>query len=91
MNLLGQKIKKLRQEKNVNQASIAKEMGISLPAYSKIETGKTDVNISRLEQLASIHKIDIGEFFCDGLKEQLKEKDEQIAILKDKLIESLTS
>ncbi len=41
-NILGTKIKALRQKYYKNQASVAEKLGISIPAYSKIETGITD-------------------------------------------------
>lgn len=34
-------------------------MGISIPAFSKIETGVTDINLSRLEQIANIYEINV--------------------------------
>ena len=34
-------------------------LGISIPAFSKIETGVTDVNLSRLEQIANIYEVSV--------------------------------
>lgn len=52
--LLGQKIKKLRELKNLTQEHLAIELGLSQSAYSKIETGEADVPYSRLEQIAKV-------------------------------------
>jgi len=52
--VLGQKIKKLRELKNFSQEHMADELGLTQGAYSKIETGETDVPYTRLEQIAKI-------------------------------------
>jgi|SRR6185312_7608920 len=52
--VLGQKIKKLRELKNLTQEHLATELGLSQSAYSKIETGEVDVPYSRLEQIAKV-------------------------------------
>ena len=51
---IGQKIKKLRELKNLTQAHIANELGLSQGAYSKIELGESEVSYSRLEKISSI-------------------------------------
>jgi len=50
-NPIGKEIKKLRQKLNFTQYLVAEKLGISIPAFSKIETGITDINRSRLKQL----------------------------------------
>ena len=54
MSSLGKKIKALRQQKDWLQGDVAKKLNISIPAYSKIESDITDINISRLKQIAEI-------------------------------------
>jgi len=54
---VGQGIKMLRQKHGWTQEDVANRLGISIPALSKIETGVTDVNLSRLEQIADIYEI----------------------------------
>jgi len=49
---IGKKLRALRLSKGLTQEELAFRLGISLPAYSKIERGITDVNISRLEQIS---------------------------------------
>lgn len=51
---LGQKIKKLRELKNLTQSYVASELGISQSAYSKMEVGETEVSYSKLSRIASI-------------------------------------
>jgi len=52
--MLGQKIKKLRELKNLTQEHLAIELGLTQSAYSKIESGEVDVPYSRLEQIAKV-------------------------------------
>jgi transcriptional regulator with XRE-family HTH domain len=48
------KIKKLRELKNYTQEFMAKKLGLSTRAYSKIETGETQLTINRLNEISSI-------------------------------------
>ena len=50
--LLGQVIKHLRTAKGVDQLSLATALGISQPAYSRIESGDTNMNVWQLRTCA---------------------------------------
>ncbi|MDO5638230.1 MAG: helix-turn-helix transcriptional regulator [Myroides sp.] len=52
------KIKQIRELKNISQDFVATELGISTRAYSKIETGETQLTINRLNEISRILKID---------------------------------
>ncbi|QAR31736.1 XRE family transcriptional regulator [Ornithobacterium rhinotracheale] len=52
------KIKQIRELKNLSQEYVASELGISTRAYSKIETGETQLNINRLNEISSILEVD---------------------------------
>ena len=56
---IGQKLKVLRQTQCLSQKFIADKLNISVPAYSKIETGGTDITFSKLLLIASIFSISI--------------------------------
>jgi transcriptional regulator with XRE-family HTH domain len=62
---VGSKIRRLREDNNWSQHIIAEQLNISIPAYSKIETGVTDVNLSRLEQIAQLFNTDLSNLFGD--------------------------
>lgn len=64
-NTLGNKIKALRQKYYKNQASVAEKLGISIPAYSKIETGITDINYTRIKQIADLFQIPAANLLPD--------------------------
>jgi transcriptional regulator with XRE-family HTH domain len=72
MKSLGQNIRTLRRKKGWSQEDVAKQLDISIPAFSKIETGFTDINLSRLEQVAAIFEISVVQLLTlnDGNQEQ---------------------
>lgn len=56
---LGEKLKVLRLKKNFTQNYVAFCLDISQPAYHKIETGKTNINLKRLEELAALYEVSV--------------------------------
>jgi transcriptional regulator with XRE-family HTH domain len=62
---VGGKIRRMREDNNWSQQIIAEQLSISIPAYSKIETGVTDVNLSRLEQIAHLFNTSLTTLFSD--------------------------
>jgi transcriptional regulator with XRE-family HTH domain len=58
---VGRNIRTLRHQHGWSQEDVANRLGISIPAFSKIETGVTDINLSRLEQIANIFEINVAQ------------------------------
>jgi transcriptional regulator with XRE-family HTH domain len=58
-NSVGKNIRTLRHQRGWSQEDVANRLGISIPAFSKIETGVTDINLSRLEQIAGIYEVNV--------------------------------
>jgi transcriptional regulator with XRE-family HTH domain len=56
---INEKIKFIRSLKNWTQEQVAYKLGITTHAYAKIERGETDVNFSRLQQIAEVMEIDL--------------------------------
>lgn len=48
------KIKQIRELKNFTQEYVAQQLGLSTRAYSKIETGETQLTINRLNEISEI-------------------------------------
>lgn len=65
---LAQKLKLIRSLKNWTPEEVAEKLGISTHAYAKIERGETDVNLSRLQQIAEVMDISLSQLF--GLDEK---------------------
>jgi len=65
---LPKKLKLIRSLKSWTQEDVADKLGISTHAYAKIERGETDVNLSRLQQIAEVMEIELSQLF--GLDEK---------------------
>ncbi|RRN76742.1 XRE family transcriptional regulator [Pseudoxanthomonas sp. SGD-10] len=101
MKLLGKKIRLLRHQRGWSQEDVSKQLDISIPAFSKIETGITDVNLSRLEQISSLFNMSVVQLLTYNDPEQevkynteledankkLRERDSEVIELQRKVIE----
>ncbi|MBB6130746.1 helix-turn-helix domain-containing protein [Mucilaginibacter lappiensis] len=95
---LSTNLKSLRHEHNWSQRILADRMGISIPAYSKIETGVTDINLSRLEQIANIYCVGLARLLTTNgevetlppalsiLQKRLSDRQREISDLQSKVI-----
>lgn len=63
-----EKIRFLRQAKGWTQEEVADKLKMSQNGYGSIERGETDVNLSRLEQIAELFEIKLSELL--GLDEK---------------------
>ena len=97
---IGKSIRILRHQHGWSQEDIASRLGISIPAFSKIETGVTDVNLSRLEQIANIYEVSIVQLLTvdneqaevapshlNLIQKKLSDRESEIATLQRKVIE----
>lgn len=101
MTLLGKKIRLLRHQMGWSQEDVAIQLNISIPAFSKIETGITDVNLSRLEQISKLFGLTVVEMLTENDLEsdqkyvsdlemannKLKERSSEVIELQKKVIE----
>jgi len=101
MKSIGDHIKQSRLLLGLSQGDAAKKLNISTPAFCKIETGQTDLNISRLLQISKIFKVPVIQLITGqsassasdsskeliALKKELIEKEEEINKLRKKVID----
>lgn len=101
MKTLGKKIRLLRHQKSWSQEDVAKRLEISIPAFSKIETGITDVNLSRLEQISKLFDMTVVQLLTfndaegqekytsavEELTRRLQERERELIELQKKIIE----
>jgi len=101
MNKVGKKIRLLRHQKGWSQQDVAKKLEISIPAFSKIETGITDLNLSRLIQIAKLFNFTAVQLLSfsetehvndyvdeiTSIQQKLKEREEEIIQLQKKVID----
>jgi transcriptional regulator with XRE-family HTH domain len=65
---LGNNIRKWRQLQNIKQESVADELEITKVSISKMETGKSDISITRLYELAKVLGVDVSMLLIDPRK-----------------------
>ncbi|MFA6945648.1 MAG: helix-turn-helix transcriptional regulator [Pedobacter sp.] len=101
MKELGKKIRLLRHQKSWSQEDVARRLKISIPAFSKIETGITDVNISRLEEIARIFDMSLVQLLTfndseeqekyhaelEGISLKLHDRETELIEMQKKIIE----
>lgn len=103
MNSLGKRIRLLRQQRGWSQEDVAKRLDISIPAFSKIETGITDVNLSRLNQISKLFDLSVVQLLSSTdtereatenarkelmeLNKRLQDREGEIISLQKKVIE----
>lgn len=57
------RLKNIRKQKNYTQGFVAEKLGISLRAYSKIESGETQLTLDRLSEIIEILNVHPREIF----------------------------
>ena len=85
MKTLGKKIRLLRHQNGWSQEDVAKRLDISIPAFSKIETGITDVNLSRLEQIAKLFEMSVVQLLSQHDAEEEKQVNNELLEIREKL------
>jgi transcriptional regulator with XRE-family HTH domain len=83
---IGKNIRTLRHQHGWSQEDVANRLGISIPAFSKIETGVTDINLSRLEQIANIYEIDVVQILALDI-EEVEQQPSNLNLLQKKLLD----
>jgi transcriptional regulator with XRE-family HTH domain len=90
----GQNIKTIRELKNLTQDYVATQLNMSVPNYSNIETGKTDVTLTRLQQIAKVLQIDYRQILNLNPSQLLNEDNASSAYIsnnecRDELVKQL--
>lgn len=88
MAILGDKIKKMREERGLSQKEVALTVDIDRGQYSRIETNKVEPTISTLEKIAVAFKIDLEDFFKKNDPFTIESMDKSL-IEKVKMIDDL--
>ena len=74
-NLIGEKIKALRIERNWSQEHLADLLFISQSAYARMESGQSNAWAVHIERICSVFSVTIEEFLFDSKSEQTKSID----------------
>lgn len=86
----GKNIRTMRHERGWSQEDVASRLGISIPAFSKIETGVTDINLSRLEQIANIFEVSVVNLLSLEYIEEPSLQDVNLNNIQKKLLDRET-
>ena len=99
---IGANIRQLRLAQSKGQTEVAKALDISVAALSKIEGGQTDINLSRLAQIAKYFNVAIVSIISkditsvpsqniteeiEALQKLLADKDAEVMKLQKKVID----
>ncbi|MFD2147281.1 helix-turn-helix domain-containing protein [Mucilaginibacter antarcticus] len=83
--VIRKKIRLLRHQKSWSQEDVAKRLDISIPAFSKIETGITDINLSRLEQISNLFEMSVVQLLTFNDLEQEQKFVNELDVVNKKL------
>jgi transcriptional regulator with XRE-family HTH domain len=65
---IGTKIQEIRKFRKISRQELAKKLDISITALRKIEEDDTDINFSRLQQIADVFDMNVAELVGYGEK-----------------------
>ena len=77
----------LRHQRGWSQEDVAKKLDISIPAFSKIETGITDINLSRLEQISNLFEMTVVQLLTFNDLEQDQKMTSELEVINKKLMD----
>ena len=90
MIILGDRIKKLREERGFSQKEVALNVGIDRGQYSRIETNKVEPTLSTLEKIGKAFNLDLEDIIkkeepltVDSFDKSLVEKVKMIDDLEE--------
>jgi len=61
--IVSERLKKIRLANNISQSFLAKKLGFTQKAYSKIENNETKLNVDVLQRISEILNVPIESFF----------------------------
>ncbi len=63
---VGSKIRQLRKERSLTQATLAEQIGVQQSDLCRMENGEYKVSLDTLFKILAVFGIGIGEFFREG-------------------------
>lgn len=86
MNKVGVVIRKIREQKGLSQENMSLELGISQPAYARLEKKDDRISIPRLVQIAIILDTSVSKLINETEEVNFKSESEHIESLKDEIL-----
>jgi transcriptional regulator with XRE-family HTH domain len=72
---VGQRIRQNRQERNLTQTDLARQIGIQQSDLSRMEKGEYRVSLDVLFRLLQVFEMSLGEFFGDLAQQGLTSRE----------------
>ena len=79
MNVIGNKIRVLRETKGLSQDNIAIELGITQPSYARLEKDDERININRLIHIAKVLKTTVSELVDEKSQKVINQQNSENA------------
>ena len=96
---LAERIRFIRVQQGLSQQNMADELGITVAAYSNIERAVTDINITRLFEIAELlkttptellsqdnHWSDSSNVYIQGMANQINFLNQQMSLLQQQFM-----
>lgn len=77
MNNIGNRIRKLREQKGLSQDSFAMELGITQPSYARLEKDDNRINIVRLIQIAALLKTTVAKLVGEKTQKVINQQNSE--------------
>lgn len=77
MNVIGNKIRILRETKGLSQDNIASELGITQPSYARLEKDDERISITRLIHIAQILKSSVAELIDERVQKVINQQNSE--------------
>jgi transcriptional regulator with XRE-family HTH domain len=82
--ILGQMIRNLRDNSNLDQSKLAKALDVSVMTISRIESGDTVLEVPQMEKVATFFGMEPLEFFKKSLEIKKATEQEHVVVLPSK-------
>jgi transcriptional regulator with XRE-family HTH domain len=63
---VGFKLRMIRQKAELTQEQLAERIGVSTFQIRKYESGRDNINVEKLQQLAAVFSVPVQEFFTEN-------------------------
>jgi transcriptional regulator with XRE-family HTH domain len=63
---VGSRLRRLRKERGLTQAELARQIGIQQSDLSRMEKGEYRVSLDNLFKILAVFDLDLADFFADG-------------------------
>lgn len=95
MNIIGQRIKKLREEKGITQETMAHQLDVTQSNYGRLEKDDRRLNVVKLLKIVRILNVNISYLFSEVMSDFHEEEQSNFSNANkevyDILVESLRS